>query len=175
MVWTDKNGNEIGIGAFVNPTAVPVPRGPSPGEPQRDGYYQIIYNNSFAPIGLQQTITISNVHYAVIMAPVPLDHLNAQNAWLAAEFEPLPGGTSFNVPFGESVSLPIPGTVNSALVVRYEVSAVGSPADVIDFMQFVPDGPPIPTVSQWGLIAMAGLLLTVGAIVIVRHRRRVAA
>jgi len=33
----------------------------------------------------------------------------------------------------------------------------------------------IPTVTQWGLIAMAGLLVTVGAIVIVRHRRRVAA
>ena len=35
--------------------------------------------------------------------------------------------------------------------------------------------PNIPTLSEWGLIAMAGLLVTAGAIVIVRRRRRVAA
>jgi len=33
--------------------------------------------------------------------------------------------------------------------------------------------PNIPTVSQWGLIIMAGAVLTVGAIVIVRRKRRV--
>ncbi len=32
----------------------------------------------------------------------------------------------------------------------------------------------IPTLSQWGLIAMALLLVTAGAIVIVRRSRRVA-
>jgi len=39
-------------------------------------------------------------------------------------------------------------------------------------------GPPIeiiPTISEWGLIIMAGVLLTAGVIVIARRRRRVAA
>lgn len=33
----------------------------------------------------------------------------------------------------------------------------------------------IPTLSQWGLIAMGVALVTVGAIVIVRRKRRIAA
>ena len=36
------------------------------------------------------------------------------------------------------------------------------------------DGASVPTLSQWGLIAMALLLVTAGAIVIVRRSRRVA-
>ena len=35
-------------------------------------------------------------------------------------------------------------------------------------------GASVPTLSQWGLIAMALLLVTAGAIVIVRRSRRVA-
>ena len=36
------------------------------------------------------------------------------------------------------------------------------------------NGASVPTLSQWGLIAMALLLVTAGAIVIVRRSRRVA-
>jgi len=54
----------------------------------------------------------------------------------------------------------------------------GGPGDVTSiYITRKPFAPlePIPTVSEWGLIIMAGVVLTAGAIVIVRRRRRAAA
>ncbi len=136
----------------------------------------VTWNNIFAPAGWPIVpITIANVNFAVLPGAVPLALLNAQNAALAALFVPLPGGVNFVVPPFPvpGVTLPIPAVVpvGSVVVVRYDVTAPGSSCMIAtDYVQFKNDPPPyIPSLSQWGLIIAAMLLLMVGAFMIWRR------
>lgn len=169
MYWTDASGNRIPGSVVYNidtewtyETA--------------EDIAQATWQNAFDPSeGGRQSITISNIQYTLLDSEIDPNQLNAENPDLVGLFQPLEGGDSFSLDFGQSQTLLIPGNVpeESAVVLRYEISAVGSAAQTIDFVQFVAP-PDIPTVSQWGLIVMAALLVLAGTIVIVR-RRRVAA
>lgn len=78
---------------------------------------------------------------------------------------------------GDTASYNLGKVSNSDFVIlRFVASDEGTQTETITIHQFQPSPPTrIPTVSQWGLIIMAMLLVTVGMIVIVRRRRQVVA
>jgi hypothetical protein len=145
MYWTSKSHSRIPASVVYNITSGYI-YGPHKGQVKQ------VWHNTFDPnldYGPQQSIAVSNVQYALLERPLRLDELNAGNTWLSAQLRSLPGGTSFEVPFDDSMTLPIPDVVGvgTAVVLRYEVSAPGSAAQSVDFVQSVPLGPKVAWVS----------------------------
>lgn len=134
----------------------------------RDGTVTLTLKNTLRD---EVTLSVSNVQYAVLDGETALDNLNAQNTDLELEFMPLPGadeeiviepGSSHSLKISEKIPL------GKYLVYRKEGE------NYVDFGQHWEPPPVIPTLSEWGLIIMAVLLVSAGTIVI-WQRRRVAA
>lgn len=121
-------------------------------------------------------ITVDEVKYAFIPDPIPLEMLNGDNAditWIPIPAPPAEG-LKFNpdqtIRVAEVVVSPGSHIVVSARVSFTDDSELG--AGHVFFQSEVPQPPEgnHPTVSQWGLIVMALLLVTVGAIIIRKRR-----
>jgi len=131
------------------------------------------WDNIFSPGGGPgSTVTITNAMYAVVNNHIPLDSLNGFNASLAALLiNPVPGGNTFTVSAGGSVSRTISGVAAGKYVVfRYDVSAPADSAQVTDFVQ-VPAAADIPTLSEWALIIFSVLLLGLMTYYVIRRRQ----
>ena len=120
-------------------------------------------------------ITIDNLNYAVIPEPIPLDILNGDNKTI--EWISIAG--SFDLNPDETIRIAdvtvSPG--NTHIVVSARVRFIDAPneegAGHVFFESELPPPPTgePPTVSEWGLIIMALLLVTVGAIMIRKQRQ----
>jgi hypothetical protein len=125
MWFTDLNGGRV-KGSVVYESAVHQSNDPRIGV-QWDNVFQ----------GGTNPIVISNVSFALSSAEWELGQLNRENTALAAALMPLPGGASFQVAPGTSVTLPVPGAVSGQwIVLRYSASASGSQAETQDYVQF---------------------------------------
>lgn len=131
---------------------------------------------------MSETATISNVRFLVLSSEdeVALPDLASNNAALEAQLNApsaaLPGGASFDIPASGSVPLSIPLSVpqGSAVVLRYDVTAAGSAADSVDWVQITEIGvEDAPALSGWmiGLLSLVVLALGIG-ILEVRKRDR---
>ncbi len=123
-----------------------------------------------APMG---PITITDVRYAITDTVRPLEDLN--NDLLDPNLTPEltwvdVNGVTLN--YGQSMPYNL-GPLEASSVVLFRFMATGEGHESVEMIQY--REPIIPTVSEWGLIVMAVLLLTAGAFVIVQRRRRVAA
>ncbi len=170
MYWTDATGQRLPGSKVYNSTTKWTYE-------QSSQVMHAAWDNIFSPDGGPgETITVSDVVYAVLDVAIDLDSLNHQNAFLSGLFAPLPGGASFEVPPGGTVTLDIPAPVlpGHVVVARYEVTAPGSDAIVIDFVQSNPAGSVIPTLTEWGLIIFALLVMGCMAWVFVRRRKMAA-
>jgi hypothetical protein len=126
-----------------------------------------------APLG---QIDVNNVRYAVTNTLRPLEDLN--DALLDPNLTPLTWMPLSNctLNYGGSASYDL-GLRAPEAVILFAFDAAGEGQTSSEIIQFQPQEatPIIPTVSEWGLIIMAALLVTAGAVVIVRRRQRVAA
>jgi hypothetical protein len=162
MYWTDQNGDRVDESVVYN-----MDSGYRYGSP-----LSVFWANHFDPaVGGQQTMTLSNVKFAISQYRIPLDSLNFENAYLAGLFQDLPGPARFDVPYGDTIFVQIPVRVPSqcALVLRYEVWASGI-AQSTDFVQLVP-GDEVPSITGWGLIILAVLVLASGIWVVIQRRK----
>lgn len=122
MWWTTKSGGRV-PGSVVYEIAAHSANSPIPG---------VRWNNRFT-----RAIVISDVAVAVSTARWDLAALNRDNRELADQLQPLEGGTSFEVPAGGTVDLPVAGaSYGDWIVVRYSVSGTGSASRSTDFVQF---------------------------------------
>lgn len=167
VCWTDQNKlciNDLGL--QVGHTVVPrlIFRA-------RDDVILVLQN--YLESGLP--IRIQNLRYAVQPEELSLADLDPNMPELesAKSLDVLADGV---VPSGGDMSLLIPETIgpNQALIYSFEL--VNEVGEVVayevgqhDFMD--PDPPQPPTVSEWGLIIMALLLVTVGVIMIRKQRQ----
>jgi len=126
------------------------------------------------------SIKIRNIYYAILSSEVPLEDLNPANMTLAAQLQPLNAGPFVIGPtpsHGGFVTLNIPEPVQPGqhVVVRFEGvdSTFALPDNAfIDFGQHqMEDLAPVPSLSQWAIIALIASLVAVGAVLIVRRRR----
>ncbi|GBC94757.1 hypothetical protein HRbin16_00542 [bacterium HR16] len=102
------------------------------------GTLWLTWENVFHPEeGQPGTITIRNVHVAVLRNPVPLEELNRENRLLADRLQPLPGGEEFPVLPTELVALQLQGIHPlDTIVVRYDVVTPEGLVQATDFVQF---------------------------------------
>ncbi len=128
MHWTGKDGQMLPGSIIFNITTGWTY------EQARDVYFH--WKNDYT---VEVPIQISNVHYAVLTTPVPLEELNSQNVDLYGQFQPIPGGEFFEVLPGDEVTIQVPEDVppGSAVVVRYQVDGPDSDAEILDFVQFI--------------------------------------
>ena len=135
MYWTDGTGERIAGSVVYNTTT----------EWRYETKKQIVFvswNNDFSPGDLlpEETLTLSDVACVVRPTPIDLADLNTENSTLAAELDtaPLQLSTVVLAP-GEEQSEEIPATVanGSAVVCRYGVTATGTAAQSLDFVQFI--------------------------------------
>jgi hypothetical protein len=136
----------------------------------------LTWDNDFVPdpaFGSPQTISVSNVHFAILPAPIALADLNGENDSLAAHLQPLPNGCCLSIPPNQSVtmSIPVPVAEGAQVVIRYEVTAPGTSGESIDYLGFRPTSV-VPTVSEWGLIILALLFISTAVWVLMRRRAR---
>jgi hypothetical protein len=150
MFWTDASGNRIEgskIDDITNDWDYD----------NLTGQFTATWENIFSPGGSPgDTITISDVRWTMFDTRIPLDELNTENTVLAAAFQPLSGGTSFDVDFGDSVSLNIPTAVpdGHSVVLRYESINANSSAEALNFVQTE-----VPEPGTLILLTLGGLLL----------------
>jgi len=175
--WTDATSNIIGLAAIeVTVTE----------ERDEEGSVRVVIEHTwrdwtgtrFPPLpedGLGDSlgpITGTDVYFAVTTVERPLEELNEDRyddpdiTWeRLADFQLNSGGDTASYNLGRPSS-------RDFVLLRFVASGEGIQTETIHQFQPSPD---IPTVSQWGLIVMAALLVSAGAIVIVRRKRRVAA
>ncbi|MDD5328120.1 MAG: IPTL-CTERM sorting domain-containing protein [Phycisphaerae bacterium] len=116
-------------------------------------------------------ITIDEVNYAFVSEPVPLENLNGENVTIL--WSNLPG--SFDMSPDETIriaNVPI-APLSTHIVVSARVRFIGNPelgAGHVFFQSELPSASSIPTVSEWGLIIMAALLVAAGAVIIKRRK-----
>lgn len=115
-------------------------------------------------------ITVSDAYYAVTNVERPLESLNdGLLADPAVTWVPLDGCT---LNYGETKTFELPPLATpKVLLFRCDAEAGGEVSR--EYVQFRLPG--VPTVSEWGLIILTLLLLTVGTILVARRRRPVAA
>ncbi|MCX6829517.1 MAG: IPTL-CTERM sorting domain-containing protein [candidate division Zixibacteria bacterium] len=172
--WTDAAGNKIWNGHIQQPSHYFYPPWtPAPQEfPITNA--RLVLRNDFA--GCPYPTIIRNITFAVLPEEIPLDSLNAQNAHLASMLQPLATGPFTMDSVGDSVyfDIPTPIPFGSVVVYRFE-GGIGSPNEFVDFGQHHWVAPPgvIPTLTEWGLIIFAVLLVGFMTWVVVRRRRRV--
>lgn len=171
--WTDENGDCIGYNIIQQPTQEVI------FDPYNPNLELKITNN------LQNGMSVSfeMVGYAVVEQEIPLAELNALNPLFndLTPFASASGNTQLTS--GLSKSFDIPRNTDPKKPETYAIYLKnvrngnnGNELVFRDFGQYGPV-PPIngfPTVSEWGLIIMAVLLVSAGTIAIWR-RRRVAA
>jgi hypothetical protein len=171
--WTDAAGNMI-----VNP--------PNSGHIQQPSHYfwppflpdppqpfpaTLVLRNDFE--GCPYPTIIANISYAVLPSEIPLDSLNAENAYLASVLEPLADGP-FEMLLGDSLAIPIPVPIPPGYVVVYRFDGgFQSPNEFVDFGQHHWVGQEIPTLTEWGLIIFGVVLLGFITWVFLRRRRAV--
>jgi hypothetical protein len=129
MYWTDLFGRPINGSVVYNITAHAI-------------YItcwglRVQWINQFSPqFESGVPITIRNVSFAILPAPLPLADLNRENQVLNSQFQPLPGGETFTVEPGDTFDLPVPaGVPGQVLVLRYSVTGDSASADAMDFVQ----------------------------------------
>lgn len=174
--WTDEAGNFIGYAAIeVTVTEERDDDGSvwvNIEHTWRDwtgtGYPPMPEDTLGEPLG---PITGTNVYFGVTAVNRPLEELNEDRyddpdiTWeQLADFQLNSGGDTASYNLGRLSS-------RDFVLLRFVASGEGIQTETIH--QFQPS-PEVPTVSQWGLIVMAALLVSAGTIVIVRRRRRVA-
>jgi len=168
--WTDENGDLIGY--IMQP-------------PQ-----EVIYESVNPNLELRITNSLTNnmpitfelVGYAIVDQEIPLAELNAKNP-LFNNLTPFSNASgNIQLAFGMSESFDIPRNTDLDKPETYAIylkRSIGNGNTVVfqDFGQFGPVPPfepiipPVPIMSEWGMIAMALLLVTIGAIVIVRRSK----
>jgi hypothetical protein len=168
--WTDENGDLIGY--IMQPPQEVIFEPDSPNLELR------ITNN----LRNGMPISFDLVGYAVVEQEIPLADLNADNPLFSnlTSFAGASGNIQLNS--GSSESFDIPRNTDLDKPETYAIylkHGINGDNTVVfkDFGHFGPVPPyvppvkptDIPTVSQWGLIIMAVLLVTVGAVVIVRR------
>lgn len=135
--------------------------------------------NITAPID-DPSITVDEVKYSFIPDPIPLEMLNGDNAEIGWFSIPDPPAEGFVFSPDQTIRVAdVDVSPGSHIVVSARVRFTGDSelgAGHVFFQSEVPPPPTRepPTVSEWGLIIMALLLVTVGAIMI-RKRRQVTA
>jgi len=126
------------------------------------------------------SITVDEVHYSFVADPIPLEMLNGDNADIIWISIPDPPAEGFDFSPDQTIRVAnVEVSPGSHIVVSARVRFTGDSelgAGHVFFQSEVPPPPTRepPTVSQWGLIVMALLLVTVGAIMI-RKRRQITA
>jgi hypothetical protein len=128
MYWTDINGRRISGSIVYNLTTGWV----------YCGGLRLRFQNIFQhQLGAGVLLTVSDVHAAVLGAPLPLAELNRENAELNSRLVPVPGGALFDVEPGDTVELPVSNVApGQTVVVRYRVTGSNGAADSVDFVQF---------------------------------------
>ena len=102
---------------------------------------------------------IDNIRYELVDTPYPLADLNGD---VLTNLTPLVGGGTIS--FGNSLAVDIPLLQEDQhVVVVFDISDnVGGP-ETVSYRQMSPLGPPIPTSSEWGMVAMGLVLVGVAA------------
>ncbi len=122
LYWTDAAGNQL-PGSIIQETGT---------EPNGLG---LEFANDFA-IGTN-ALVVSNVRYALVGSPFPLDQLNRSNAKLIDALQPLPGPATYTISPGGNVVVPVPGAAPGQWIVAvYDANGSGSGATTVDYVQF---------------------------------------
>lgn len=169
--WTDANGNPIQGSYIKQVNAYGMTNGI---------YWQwAVWHNTLAPLGIPDTaVTLRDVQFAVFDTLVPPDSLNSSNVALESAFQPMSSDTAIRLPYCQSVSLTFPTPILKTqwVVLKYKIEGPGSAAEVTDYVELAPQATQtgaIPTLTEWGLIIFAVLLVGFMTWVVVRRRRRV--
>jgi hypothetical protein len=167
--WTDENGDLIGY--IIQPSQ------------------EVIFDPYSLNLELKVTndqrngmsVSYEMIGYAIVEQEIPLAELNAENP-LFNNLTPFAGASgNTQLTSGSSDSFDIPRNTDldkPETYVIYLKHGLGNGGNTVVFKDFGQFGPvpayeppsPVPTVSEWGLIILAVLMLMVGAMVI--HRRR---
>jgi hypothetical protein len=156
--WTDEHQNPIFPQGFVKEPShfvTPLP------DPVLILSYWIEYGEA----------EVSDFYYQFYQEEIPLDQLNDRNPMLdPANMIPVPG--SWVIPPGSEVFIPIPDPPGPDWYYVYRFKGW---CDNIfeDFgqHQMEEEQADIPTLTEWGMIILALLLLTAGTIAVVRRRK----
>jgi len=117
--------------------------------------------------------TVSDIYYLTIESPFPLDELKPWNPLLDPENMVLLDAGPIEIDPGTYVDLVIPGALRlqPGPWIVYRFNGAGQ-NEFIDFgQQKVVAATDIPTLTEWGMIILALLLLTAGTIAVVRRRK----
>lgn len=126
MFWTDRAGRRI-PGSVVHETAA---HGFNNGMS-----FSMSLDNYFAGKGMPlKHLLVSDIQYAVLSDPIPLEDLNGGNQGLAAQLQPL--DLEFDIPPGESICFPLPESGNVVVLV-YQVTTPDGQSQSQDFVQIV--------------------------------------
>ena len=177
MYWTDERQRDIHKSVVWNVTA-------------RKPYYspeaaKLEFHNSIQPddslLIPYRSATISDIHYAYSDEQIDPDSLNLENEYLNdVLLQYLPGNYTIGPGDSVTVDLPLPENEDVWIIVRYNCNAPGLPGsegdtdstDCVDFVEWRSTAN-IPTLSEWGLIILALLLLAIGTVALVRRRKAI--
>ncbi len=156
--WTDENGDHV---RDIN----------QPGQEvtlTSDGRLKLKVSNTLEA-GVPISFTIAG--YAFVGQGIPLAELNGDNPI----FNTLtPVGGTVNLPPGAVKSTIVPSDPDKPWFIYVKEGKVGDTVVFRDYGQFGPPiGGPIPTVSQWGLIILA-VLVVLGGVIAIRRRQQIA-
>ncbi len=170
--WTNESGDCISL--IAQPTQI---------VDLEDGFFVLTIKNALRDESLVVYVDVKG--YRLWDGRMGLDELNGANPELAlGKFIPFSDAAGIiQLAHDESRTftvLPLPGSyspLGEPSVIIFKEGKDKDNEDIVtfrDFSQFVPEPPPphgFPTVSEWGLIIMALLLVTAGAVVIVRRSK----
>jgi hypothetical protein len=125
MFWTTKAGGRVPGSVVYNLTTRITYSG---------GIRRLVLSHRFQTAN---PIVVSNIHFALVSAPFPLEELNRENQVLASQLAPLPGGTSVTLAPGETVEIPLPPEAQPGqwLNLRYSVDGAGNQGQNVDYSQ----------------------------------------
>jgi hypothetical protein len=174
MFWTDAQHNRIPGSIIYDSTPLFTYTGPT-------RVAHITWSNAITPgVDLpRQVMHIDQVFWALVDQPQPLANLNSGNgqlqnilqAWLLPSGVPL--AFSLQVGQAQTWDLPVPAGPSQRLILRYTLSADGSAAQLVDFVQSDPMEPKAtPALGGSSLAAMAVILLGAGLVAASWRRRQ---
>jgi len=122
MYWTDGNGNRI-PGSIVHNVSDGVTY-------SSNGHLSWTLANAH-----DIAVSVKNIRYAVLPAPLSLDQLSQQNTELATALRPLSDGVVVDAGGSVALDLPVSVAPGSAVVLVYDETAEGSMALVTNYAQ----------------------------------------
>lgn len=117
-------------------------------------------------------VTVADVRYAILDDEIPLEALNDSNAALMAQLQLLDPGP-YTIAPGKAELLYIPEPVEPGQWVVYRFTDIEQ--EIVVWGMHEMESRVIPTVTQWGLIALLVVLAGIATWVVLKRRRVVTA